>query len=226
MTESKLLVKGVAPPPLDRELTVVGRPLNRYDAREKVTGEAKYAGDIKLPGMLYGKTLHCPHPRARIIKIDTSKAEALPGVMAVLTKENAKGWRTLWYKVPELAFPETITHEGVEVAAVAAVDVATARHALELIEVEYELLAPMPSAEETLNRATPPLVGDEEYPGRELYDKKPFVMRRGDIEKGFEDADVILEDTYTTQVSHHGTIQTRACVADWDGHTLTVLAII
>jgi len=222
MSESKLLVKGTVPPPLDRELTVVGKPLNRYDALEKVTGEAKYAGDIKLPGMLYGKTLHCPHPRARILKIDTSKAEALPGVMVILTKENTKGWRTCWYEVPEIAFPETITHEGTEVAAVAAVDVVTARKALELIEVEYEVLTPMPPAEEALQKPVPPLVGDEEYPGREMFDRKPFVIQRGDVEKGFEEAEVIVEDTYTTQVSHHGTIQTRACVASWDGHELTV----
>jgi len=222
MAESKLLVKGAVPPPLDRELTVVGKPLNRYDAAEKVTGQAKYAGDIKLPGMLYGKTLHCPHPRARILKIDTSKAETLPGVMAILTKENTKGWRTSWYEVLEIAFPETITHEGTEVAAVAALDVVTARKALELIEVEYEVLTPMPSAEEALKKPVPPLVGDEEYPGREMFDRKPFVIQRGDVAKGFEEADVIVEDTYTTQVSHHGTIQTRACVASWDGHDLTV----
>jgi CO/xanthine dehydrogenase Mo-binding subunit len=222
MIESKLLVKGAIPPLLDRERTVVGKPLNRRDAREKVTGQAKYSGDIKLPGMLYGKTLHCPHPRARIIKIDTSKAEALPGVMAVLTKENMKGWRTSWYEVPELAFPETITHEGVEVAAVAAIDVPTAQRAIELIEVKYEVLTPMPKAEETLKNPPPPLVGDEEYPGRDLFDRKPFVIQRGDLQKGFEEADVIVEETYTTQVSHHGTIQTRACIASWDGHDLTV----
>ena len=222
MAESKLLVKGSVPPPLDRELTVVGKPLNRRDAAEKVTGQAKYAGDIKLPGMLYGKTLHCPHPRARIVKIDTSKAEALAGVMAVLTKENTKGWRTSWYEVLEIAFPETITHEGTEVAAVAAVDVTTARRALELIDVEYEVLTPMLDAEEVLKSPPPPLVADEEYPGREMFDRKPFVIQRGDLEKGFEEADVIVEDTYTTQVSHHGTIQTRACIASWDGHDLTV----
>ena len=222
MAESKLLVKGSVPPPLDRELTVVGKPLNRRDAGEKVTGQAKYSGDIKLPGMLYGKTLHCPHPRARIVKIDTSKAEALAGVMAVLTKENTKGWRTSWYEVPEIAFPETITHEGTEVAAVAAVDVTIARRALELIDVEYEVLTPMLDAEEALKSPPPPLVADEEYPGREMFDRKPFVIQRGDLKKGFEEADVIVEDTYTTQVSHHGTIQTRACIASWDGHDLTV----
>ena len=222
MIESKLLVKGTIPPSLDRELTVIGKPLNRSDAAEKVTGQAKYSGDIKLPGMIYGKTLHCPYPRARIVKIDTSKAEALPGVMAVLTKENAKGWRTSWYEVLELAFPECITHEGTEVAAVAAVDITTARKAVELIDVEYEVLTPMMDAEETLKNQPPPLIADEEYPGREMFDRKPFVIQRGDLEKGFEEADVIVEETYTTQVSHHGTIQTRACIASWDGHDLTV----
>jgi CO/xanthine dehydrogenase Mo-binding subunit len=222
MNESKLLVKGTVPPSLDRGLTVIGKPLNRSDAAEKVTGQAKYSGDIKLPGMIYGKTLHCPYPRARIMRIDTSKAEALPGVMAVLTKENVKGWRTSWYEVLELAFPECITHEGTEVAAVAAVDITTARKAVELIDVEYEVLTPMMDAEETLKNPPPPLIADEEYPGREMFDRKPFVIQRGDMEKGFDEADVIIEETYTTQVSHHGTIQTRACIASWDGHDLTV----
>ena len=222
MVESKLLVKGTPPPPLDRELTVVGKPLNRRDAAEKVTGKAKYSGDIKLPGMLYGKILHCPYPRARIVKLDTSKAERLPGVKAVLTKENTKGWRTSWYKVPEIAFPEVITHEGGEVAAIAAEDITIAQKALELIDVEYEVLPPMLDSDETLKNPPPPLVADEEYPGREIFDRKPFVIKRGDMEKGFKEADVIVEETYTTQVSHHGTIQTRACVASWDGENLTV----
>ena len=222
MVENKLLVKGTPPAPLDRELTVVGKPLNRRDAAEKVTGQAKYSGDIKLPNMLFGKILHCPHPRARILRVDASKAEALPGVRAVLTKENTKGWRTSWYKIPEIAFPEVFTHEGGEVAAVAAEDVTVAQKALELIDVEYQVLTPMQDAEQTLKTPPPPLVGDEEYPGREIFDRKPFVIKRGDVEKGFEEADVIVEETYTTQVSHHGSIQTRACVASWDGENLTV----
>jgi CO/xanthine dehydrogenase Mo-binding subunit len=222
LSESKLLVKGNRPRPLDREMTVVGKPFDRRDASQKVTGEAKYAGDMKLPNMLYGKTLHCPHPRARIIKIDTARAEALPGVRAVLTKENAKGWRTAWYKVPELAFPECVTHEGVEVAAVAAEECATAQRALEMINVVYDVLSPMLDAEETMKVPPPPLVADEEYPGREIFDRKPYFIKRGDLKKGFDEADVVVEDTYTTQVSHHGTIQTRACVASWDGRMLTV----
>ncbi len=222
MKESKLLVKGTSPPPLDREFTVVGKPLNRRDGVEKVTGHAKYSGDMKLPNMLYGKILRCPYPRARIIKIDTRRAEALPGVKAVLTKENTKGWRTYWYKVPQLAFPECITYEGQEVAAVAAEDIAIAQKALELIDVEYEVLRPMLDAEDTLKNPVPPMIADEEYPGSEIFDRKTYVIKRGDIEKGFKEAEVIVEDTYTTQASYHGTIQTRACIADWDGKNLTV----
>lgn len=217
-----LLVKGTPPSRLDRELTFVGKSLNRKDALEKVTGRARYAGDMKFPGMLYGRTLHCPHLRARIVSIDVSKAEALPGVKAVLTKENTKGWRTTWYRVPQLALPECITCEGMEVAAVAAEHPSIAQKALELIEVEYEVLTPMFDAEKTLGSPPPPLIADEEYPGRELFDRKPFVIKRGDVEEGFRQADVIVEETYTTQVSHHGTIQTRACVASWDGEKLTV----
>jgi len=222
MVESKLLVKGVPPPALEREFTIVGRPLNRRDALEKVTGQAKYSGDIKLPNMLCGKILRCPHPRARIRRIETRRAEALPGVKAILTKDNAEGWRTYWYNVPQLAFAECITHEGQEVAAVAAEDITIAQKALDLIDVEYEVLPPMLDVEETLETSLLPLVADEEYPGREIYDRKPYVIKRGDIDKGFAEADVIVEDTYTTQASYHGTIQTRACVASWDNETLTV----
>jgi len=92
---------------------------------------------------------------------------------------------------------------------------AIAQKALELIDVEYDVLVPMQDAEETLKNPVPPLVADEEYPGREIFDRKPFVIKRGDVEKGFREADVVVEETYTTQVSHHGTIQTRACIANW-----------
>ncbi len=222
MDRNKLLVVGTPPPPLSRKYTIVGRSLNRRDGLEKVTGRAEYAGDIRLPDMLYGKILRCPHPRARILKIDTRKAESLPGIHAVLTTENTKGWRTYWYEIPQIAFPECLTYEGQEVAAVAAEDVDIAQRALELIEVEYEILTPMLNAEEVLNSPPIPCIADEEYPGRELFDRKKMVVKRGDVKKGFAEADVIIEETYTTQTSYHGTIQTRACVAHWDGKNLTI----
>ncbi|MCK4986823.1 MAG: molybdopterin-dependent oxidoreductase, partial [Desulfobacterales bacterium] len=126
------------------------------------------------------------------------------------------------YKVPQIAFPECITYEGQEVAAVAAKDIPTAQKALDLIDVEYEILTPMLDKEETINSPPWPLIADEEYPGSDVFDRKKYVIKRGDIDKGFEEADVIVEDTYTTQASCHGTIQTRACVTSWDGHNLTV----
>ncbi len=220
--ENKLLVKGTAPPPLGRELSVVGQPINRLDGVEKVTGSALYAGDLSFPGQLYGKTLRCPHPRARIVRLDTSRAQTLPGVKAVLSKETSEGWRTYWYEVPEPAFAEVLTHEGQEVAVVAAEDADTARKAIELIQVEYEVLSPMIDLEETLNNPPPPLVGDEAYPGRELFDRKPFILRRGDTEEGLAQADVVVEDTYLTPTQYHATIQTRACVALWNGQILSV----
>lgn len=222
MRSEKLLIKGAPPPPLDREFTVVGKPLNRRDGIEKVTGSARYSGDIKLPGMLYGKILRCPHPRARVLKIDASRAEALPGVKAVLTKDNTQGWRTYWYEVPQIGFPECITYEGQEVVAVAAEDTLVAQRAVDLIDVEYEVLAPALNAEETLKSPPPPCVAGEEYPGRDLFDRESNVIKRGDIEKGFAEADIVVEETYTTPTQYHGTIQTRACVANWDGLTLTV----
>jgi len=220
--KSKLLVQGTPPPPLEREFTVVGRPFDRRGAVQKVTGEAKYSGDMKFPNMLYGMILRCPHPRARIVRINTRRAREIQGVRAVLSCENTKGWRTQWYKVPQLGFAECLTHEGQEVAAVAAEEISIAQRALELIEVEYEVLPPMFGVEETMQSPPPPLVGDEEYPGREIYDRKPYVIKKGDIHQGFAEADVIVEDSYTTQASFHGTIQTRACVAAWDGQILTV----
>ncbi len=222
ISEDKLLVKGTKPSRSDRGFTVVGKSLNRRDGVEKVTGGAAYSGDIKLPEMLYAKLLHAPYPRARIRSIDSSRAEVLPGVRAVLTKNNTAGWRTYWYDIPEIAFPECITYEGQEVAAVAAEDISIAQKAIELIHVEYDILTPMLDAEAALRDAPPPLVADEEYPGRDAFDRKPMLVKRGDLDKGFSEAEVILERTYTTQASYHATIQTRACVADWDGHHLTI----
>ncbi len=222
MQNSKLLVNGTPPPKLERELSVVGKSINRLDGLEKVTGEARYSGDLKMPGMLYGKILHCPHPRARIVRLNTDKAEALPGVKAIITRKNCEGWRTYWYNVPELAFADVLTHEGQEVAVVAAEDPVTAQKAIELIDVEYEILTPMINAEEVLNSPPPELVGDEEYPNRDIFDRKPFIVKRGDMEKGLAEADAIIENTYTLPPQYHATIQTRACIADWDGQKLTV----
>ncbi|MGM0431624.1 MAG: xanthine dehydrogenase family protein molybdopterin-binding subunit [Spirochaetota bacterium] len=218
----KLLVEGLKPQDPKRELSIVGQECDRLDAREKVTGEALYAGDIKLEGMLYGRILHCPHARARILHIDASLAETLPGVRAIITKDNVQDWKTYWYEVPEPALAEVITHEGQEVAAVAAEDQLTAQKALGLIKVEYEVLSPMLDAEAELNKETTSPLEDELYPGRPLIDKKPCRIQRGDIESGFTEADYIIEDTYRTPTQYHATLETRASVASWEHGVLTV----
>lgn len=172
--------------------------------------------------MLYGKILYCPHPRARLIKIETSKAAELPGVEAILTFQNTKGWRTYWYNVPQIAFPECITYEGQEIAAVAAETVEAACKAIDLIEVAYEVLTPRLVLEEALRLPPPDLVADEEYPQSDLFDRKTYAIRRGDVDKGFAEADIVIENTYTTPIQYHGTVQTRICLAQWDGQDLTI----
>ena len=103
--KGRLLVHGDAPPALERDLAVVGRSINRRDALEKVTGQAEYSSDMTLPGMLHAKILRSPHAHARIRRIDTSRAAALPGVHAVISCDNTSGWHTYWYMIAQPAFP-------------------------------------------------------------------------------------------------------------------------
>src|SRR5262249_39590867 len=100
---SRLPVEGQVPEDLDRELSVIGKNLDRKDGVDKVTGQARYSCDISFPGMLHAKILRSPHPHARIKRIDTRRAEALPGVRAVLSRNNCEGWLTQWYMIPQPA---------------------------------------------------------------------------------------------------------------------------
>ena len=229
-----LLVQGWVPPDLDREFTVVGKPLNRIDGPEKATGRAQYAGDIKLPGMLYAKILRSPYAHARIKSIDTSEAEKLPGVKAILTKDNTPGWYTYWYRVPQPAFPDIVSYVGHEIAAIAAEDIDTARRAMELIKVEYEILPAVFDAEEAMKpgavevtvgdlpNPAPDSYGPVEMHSKNIWAGKPAILSRGDIQKGFREADFVLERVYKTGFQHHGTLQTRTCVANWSGDSLIV----
>ena len=120
------------------DLSVVGKRQPRLDGREKVSGRSIYTDDVDLPGMLYGKILRSPHARARIVKIDTSKARSLPGVKAVVTADDAPS--LMFGDNQPLLCQDVVNYVGEEVAAVAAVDEVTAEEARELIEVEYEPL--------------------------------------------------------------------------------------
>ena len=220
---SHLLVEGAVPPTLDRELTVIGRSVDRKDGVEKVTGAARYSSDIKLPGMLHARILRSPHAHARIRRIDVSRAAALPGVHAVLSRENCADWHTYWYMIPQPAFPEVVAYAGQEVAVVAAEDVDTARRAVELIEVDYEVLPAALNAEAALRPGAPTVPSiDVMEPRDGNAQKVPFRYARGDVDAGFAEADAIVEESYDLSTQFHVDIQTRCCVADYDGENLVV----
>jgi CO/xanthine dehydrogenase Mo-binding subunit len=218
---------------LDRGFSIIGKAVDRVDGLEKATGAADYTGDLRLPDMLYAKCLRSPYAHARIKRIDSKRAETLPGVRAVIHKDNCPGWKTYWYLIPQQAFPEIVTYVGQEVALVAADDIDTAQSAVGLVEVEYE---PLPHLLDVDQAAKPDAISvhplDEpdptcrrapsDPPVGNIFNGKPDILRRGNVEKGFAEADIILEETYTTSFQYHATLQTRCAIADWDGELLTV----
>jgi CO/xanthine dehydrogenase Mo-binding subunit len=211
------------------ELKVVGTRPVRPDGVDKVTGRATFGADMVLPGMLWGKVKRSPHAHARIVKIDTSKAEKLPGVKAVLTAED----------LPNIASEEAFVgegpmnfrdlsrnciardkalYEGHAVAAVAAISQAVADQALELIDVQYEVLPHVIDVEEAMKPDAPILHDDlftanvEPKPTKPSNISKRVYFAKGDIEAGFRDADVIVEGRYTTAPVHQAYIEPHACL--------------
>ena len=219
----RLLVHGEVPPPLGRELSVIGRSIDRRDALDKVTGAAIYSSDMTLPGMLHAKILRSPHAHARIVRIDTRRAAALPGVHAVLSLENTRGWHTYWYMIAQPAFPEEIAYAGQEVALVAAETVDIAAQALALIEVEYEVRPAALTPRDAMKPDAPRVpVLDVERPREGNVQQPVYLRARGDVERGLAEADVVSESRFSLPTQYHVDIQTRCCIADWDGDRLTV----
>jgi xanthine dehydrogenase molybdenum-binding subunit len=219
----RLLVHGETPPPLGRELSVIGRSLDRRDALDKVTGAAMYSSDMTLPGLLHAKILRSPHAHARIVRIDTSRAAALPGVHAVLSLENTRGWHTYWYMIAQPAFPEELAYAGQEVALVAAETVDIALEALGLIEVEYEVLPAVLTPRESMAPDAPRVpVLDVERPREGNVQQPVYLRARGDVARGLAEADLVSESRFSLPTQYHVDIQTRCCIADWDGRRLTV----
>ncbi|MBP1872007.1 xanthine dehydrogenase molybdenum-binding subunit [Ensifer adhaerens] len=205
-----------------REFRIVGKSVKRDDVLEKVTGEAQYTGDIKLPGMLHGKIKRAAIAHARIKAIDVSKALAYPGVKAVLTHETVP--RVLHYGSPhprsasctkdQYILDDKVRFWGEGVAAVAAISEEIADEALDLIEVEYEAL---PAVFEPEDAAQPgaPLIHDIGPGGNLVLD--PVRVSRGDIDKGFAEADFVLEGTFAGGRPHPAYMEPNVCIADWDG---------
>jgi xanthine dehydrogenase molybdenum-binding subunit len=186
-----------APPGPNRH---IGKGTPRVDAEAIVSGEASFISDIRLPGMLFGKVLRSPFPHANILKIETSAAEALPGVEAVLTYENVPDWKAGNPRyVPVLE--KRLRFVGDGVALVAATSEEIAEEALRLIRVEYEELAPVFDVEEAMRPGSPQLYS--QFPGnvapRGFLAFGPNTLQevvRGDVESGFKEADLVSEGTY------------------------------
>jgi len=202
----------------------IGRSPARLDAYEKVTGRAVFAVDLKLAGMLHARVLRSPIPHGRITHIDVSKAETLPGVIAVVTGKDFPGSFGATVQDQNFLAREKVRFVGDPVAAVAAVNLDAAEEALSLIKVEYEPLAAIldpveamkPGAvlihEELSQYATAPGI----FPVSGTNICNHFKLRKGDVEKGFTESHVVLEDTYTTQMVQHAHLEPHASIAQVD----------
>ena len=208
-----------------RQFSVVGKRTTRIDAYERVTGQAKYTRDVQLPGMLYARVLRSPHPHARILSIDTSKAENLPGVRSVIHHKNAKvRWSSGSRTAKRFIFNNPVRYVGEPVAVVAATDPHIAEDALGLIEIKYEKLPYVLDAKEALKPGAPKVHPEGNViPGRSRF-AAPYEEEWGDLEQGFREADRTFEDTYITKHVNNAQLEPRVSVAKWEGGKLTVWA--
>jgi len=196
---------------------IIGKRLSRPDAKTMATGRLKYINDTYLPGMLYGKILRSPYAHAKILKIDTSQAERLPGVKVVITAKDTpkKMFQTIDYGVSDeypLAF-EKVRYVDEPVAAVAAVDEDTADRALELIKVKYQELPAVFDVMEAMKPDAP-----------KIHKVKQNIVARilhdaGNVEKGFKKSEVVREDRFTSPMVVNATIGTRCAVGDFSSES-------
>jgi xanthine dehydrogenase molybdenum-binding subunit len=197
-------------------LNVVGKRGPNIDAVERVTGRAKYTGDIDLPGMLVGRALRSPHAHARLVKVDTSKAEALPGVRAVITYRDMP--KVMVWGHRHYGMQDRVRYKGDPVAVVAAVNSETADKALKLIDIDYDVLPFVLDPEEALKPGAPQLFPD----GNQNGDARG--VNRGNVEQGFAQSDKVIERVYHIPTMWSGSMEPRACVAHWEGDHLTLYA--
>ena len=191
---------------MGQELSVVGKRVLRPEASAKATGTAKYTVDIKFPGMLIGKVLRSPYPHARIVKIDKSEAEKLPGVETVITFEDVpkklfnmamddilirnQAVRFNREKQDQYVLTDKVRFVGDAVAAVAAINGSIAEEALELIKVEYEKLPAVFDPEEAMKPDAPRI---HDYAERNMAWHQPFPTPTGDVEAGLKAAEYVIK---------------------------------
>ncbi|RWN99188.1 xanthine dehydrogenase family protein molybdopterin-binding subunit [Mesorhizobium sp.] len=206
-----------------RNFASVGTRPIRPDGVDKVTGRARYGADFNMAGQLVGRVLRSPHAHATIRKIDTSKAEKLNGVKAVITAADlpdlTDGDAAMYDILDNCMARKKALYDGHAVAAVAAVDARTARQALKLIEVDYEVLPHVTDVDEAMKHSAPVLddtiftEGLEQKPVKPSNVTKRSQYGHGDIHEGFGQANYVVERSFKTEQTHQGYIEPHACVA-------------
>ncbi len=227
-----------------QEYDVVGTRPIRHDGTDKVTGRAQYGADIQLPGLLHAKILRSPHPHARILSIDASRALAMPGVKAVVTSADLPQPSGKMADLGEGAMSnpkfmsnnclaaDKVLYKGHAVAAVAATSPHIAEEALSLIDVKYQVLPPVMNVLDAMKEDAPILharlasdsrwgirpggLRDEGDAGASTNIANHFVFEEGDLQRGFQEADVIVEREYNTKSVHQGYIEPHAATALWN----------
>ncbi|MBI4523242.1 MAG: molybdopterin-dependent oxidoreductase [Deltaproteobacteria bacterium] len=215
--------------------TIVGQSLPLIDGVEKVTGRGVYGVDVRVPGMVFARILRSPYAHARIVQIDASKAEKIQGVHAVVTCNDLPDRRVgLALKDEYVLARDKVRYAGEAVAAVAAVDLETADEALKAIQVEYQELTPVFDAREALREDAPRIHEDLANYQQSAYITR-FIqpipnsnvashikLRKGDIEAGFLQADVVLEDTFYCPRIHHCYMEPHAVLAEYTPEKIAV----
>jgi CO/xanthine dehydrogenase Mo-binding subunit len=209
---------------------LIGERVLRQDGQEKVTGGAQYTADMPMSGMAHGRFLYAPYARARIKRLDLTAARALPGVFAVICQDDAPDVRYGGFVKDRTPFAkDEVRFEGEVVAAVAAISADVADRALELIDVEYEPLTPVTDMESALRDDSELVHADWEsyavgFPNIQRRGNTCTYMTtvKGDVEAGFAEADLVVEETYRTDMSHAVPIEPHALIAKWNGEQVTV----
>ena len=221
------------------QFKVIGTSPVRHDGVDKVTGRAKYGADVQMAGLLHGKILRSPHSHARILSIDTSKAEALPGVKAVTTSQDfaivddnkvldfSETRGTVRMVAENVMASKKVLYKGHAIAAVAALNAHIAEEALDLIDVKYEVLTPVFDVQEAMKEDAPLLLenvttsfrierfGVGEDTGVISNIAEHLQLQRGDLEQGFKDAVVIVEREFHTKMVHQGYIEPQTSTGFW-----------
>jgi CO/xanthine dehydrogenase Mo-binding subunit len=225
------------------EIADIGKTFRRLDYESKVSGETQYLADMQVPGMCHGRILRSPLPHARIQKIDVARALKIPGVLAIVTRDDIlrdEGIEPFYgpvFKDQTIVATEKVRHVGDPVAAVAALDADAADAALRSIDVEYEELPAVLNVDDALKKNATLVHDSVRMPDSgfaDLAEIRPvdgtnicthFKLNRGDIHQGFAEADRIFEDIFTLPATQHSFLETHACIASVDpGGRITVWA--